>query len=180
VDPSGSEIDQISFEHAIYGIIIFSFCTWKSMNDMFRIEYDQRMTIKFPLNEKADIRHIVDRLQAQFDEHAYKLQTIQFWITEVQLGCQYLYDEICTWRSPLDDLDAKIMAQLDKSLFEWACSIVETLSIPHSTVLLHLHDSIGFRLFHLHWVPHLLTHDLGRKLEEVCKNDVAILVCCRT
>jgi hypothetical protein len=37
------------------------------------MEYDQRIIIKFVLNEKADARDIADRLQAQFDKHAYKL-----------------------------------------------------------------------------------------------------------
>jgi hypothetical protein len=63
----------------------------------------------------------------------------------------------------LDDLDAKILAILDKSPFESARSIAETLGIAHSTVLLHLHDSMSFRSFHLHWVLHLLTHDLREK-----------------
>jgi hypothetical protein len=30
-------------------------------------------------------------------------------------------------------------------------------------VLRYLHDSIGFKLFHLNWVPHLLTGDLREK-----------------
>jgi hypothetical protein len=33
-------------------------------------------------------------------------------------------------------------------------------------VLRHLHDSIGFKSFHLHWVPHLLTDDLREKWKE--------------
>jgi hypothetical protein len=37
------------------------------------MEYDQRIIIKFVLNERFDARDIADRLQAQFDEHAYKL-----------------------------------------------------------------------------------------------------------
>jgi hypothetical protein len=40
---------------------------------MFRIEYDQRVIIKFLLNEGADARDIADKLQTQFGEHAYKL-----------------------------------------------------------------------------------------------------------
>jgi hypothetical protein len=40
------------------------------------MEYDQRVIIKFLLNEKADARHIVDELQVQFDEHVYKFQTV--------------------------------------------------------------------------------------------------------
>jgi uncharacterized membrane protein YpjA len=114
------------------------------------MEYDQRMILKFLLNEGADARDITDRVQAQFGEHVYKLRTVQFWITEVWLGRQDLHDEIHTERPPLDDLDAKILAILDKSLFESAHSITKTLRIVHSTVLLHLHDSVSFRSFHLH------------------------------
>jgi hypothetical protein len=116
------------------------------------MEYDQRVIIKFLLNKKADTFDITDRLQIQFGEHAYEFRTVQFWITEVQLGRQDLHDEICTGRPPLDNLDAKILAILDKSPFELARSIAETLHVAHSTVLLyiHLYDSIGFKSFHLH------------------------------
>jgi hypothetical protein len=47
------------------------------MKDMFRMESDQRMIIKFLLNERAIVRDITDTLQAQFDEHSYKFGTIQ-------------------------------------------------------------------------------------------------------
>jgi hypothetical protein len=57
----------------------------------------------------------------------------------------------------------KILAILDKSPFKSTHSISERLLIVHSTVLCYLHDSIGFKLFHLHWVPHLLTDDLREK-----------------
>jgi hypothetical protein len=100
----------------------------------------------------------LDTLQTQFGEHAYVLRTVRFWIAEVRISRQYLHDEIRTGRSPLDYLDAKILGILDKSFFESACSIAETLIIVYSIVLLHLHDSNSFRSFHLYWVLHLLTH----------------------
>jgi hypothetical protein len=124
------------------------------------MDYDQRMIIKFLLNERVDARNIADRLQAQFSKHAYKLRTIQFWITEVRLSRQDLHDEIRTGRLLLDDLDAKIVAILNKYPFESSRSIAETLCIAHSTVLLHLHNSVDFKSFHLHWMPHMLRHDL--------------------
>jgi hypothetical protein len=76
------------------------------------MEYDQRMIIKFLWNEGIDAHKSIHRLQAQIDEHAYALQTVSFWIAEVQLGCQDLHDEIRTGRPGLDDLDAKISAIL--------------------------------------------------------------------
>jgi hypothetical protein len=121
------------------------------------------MIITFLLNERVDARTIADRLRAQFSEHAYKLRIIQFWIAKVWLGRQDLHDEIRTGTPPLDGLDAKTLAILDKSRFESARSIAETLRIAYSTVLLHFHDSISFRSFHLHKIPHLLTHDLREK-----------------
>jgi hypothetical protein len=134
VDPSESQIDQIGFEHATNGIIIFPFCTLKSVKSTFQMEYDQRVIIRFLWNDGIDAHKSTHRLQAQFGEHASALRTIYFWIAEAQPGRQELHDEICTGRPPLDDLDAKIMAILDKSLFESACSIAETLDIVYSTV----------------------------------------------
>jgi hypothetical protein len=130
---------------------------------MFGMEYDQRAIIKCLWNEKADACDIAARLQAQFAEHIYQLQMIQFGITEILLGRQDAHDEIHTGRSPLDDLDTKILAILDKFPFESTHSTAERLLIAHSIMLRHLHDFIGFKLFHLHWVPHMLTDDLREK-----------------
>jgi hypothetical protein len=102
-------------------------------------------------------------LQTQFIENIYQLQTVQFWITEIWGGRQDLHDEIRDRRSPLDDLDGKILAILNKSPFESAYSMAERMLVACSTVLYYLHESLGFKLFHLHWVPHLLTGDLREK-----------------
>jgi hypothetical protein len=42
------------------------------------MEYDQRMIIKFLLNEGPDACDIADKLQAQFGEHVYVLRMIRF------------------------------------------------------------------------------------------------------
>jgi DNA-binding transcriptional MerR regulator len=82
------------------------------------MECDQKAIIKFLWNEGVDARDIAAILQAQFAEHAYQLRTVQFWITEIRLGRQDLDDEIRTRKPQFDDLDAKILARLDKSPFE--------------------------------------------------------------
>jgi hypothetical protein len=58
------------------------------------------------------------------------------------------------------------LAILDKSPFESARSIAERLCVGHLTVLEYLHTSIGFRSFHLRWVPYLLAGDLRQKQKE--------------
>jgi hypothetical protein len=87
----------------------------KFVKDLFMMEYDQRVIIRFLWNERIDANQITARLQTQFDEHVYKLGTIWFWIVEVRFGRQDIHDEIRTGRPPLDDLDAKILTILDKS-----------------------------------------------------------------
>jgi hypothetical protein len=102
-------------------------------------------------------------LQEQFAEYDYQLQTVQFWITDIWCGHQDLHDEICSGKPPLDDLDSKNLTILDKSSFESAHSISERLLVAYSIVLQYLHESFGFKLFHLHWVPHLSTGDFREK-----------------
>jgi hypothetical protein len=107
VDLSESSINQVDFEYAIYSRIIFSFRPFNAVQGMFRMEDDQRMIIKFFLNERPDVRDIVEKLQPESGEHDCKLRTVRFWITEGRLSRSDLRDEIRTGRPPLDDLDRK-------------------------------------------------------------------------
>jgi hypothetical protein len=141
----------------------------------FMMQHDQRVIIRFLSNEEIADDEITTRLQAQFVEHAYKLRTVRFWIGEVQFGRQDLHDEIRTGRPPLDDIDAKFLAILNKSPFESARSIAERLRVSHAKVLNYLHLSIGFKSFHLHWVPHLLTEDLRRKRKDDARAMLTLL-----
>jgi hypothetical protein len=102
--------------------------------------------IRFLWNQGIDAHEIAHEFQAQFNEHADALRTVRFWVAEVRLGRQDFHDEIRAGRSPLDNLDAKILAILDKFSFQSVCSIIETLCVAHSTMVLRLHDSIGYRI----------------------------------
>jgi hypothetical protein len=155
--------------------MIFPVWTLKYIQSTFGVEYDQRMIIKFLWNEKTNASKIATRLQAQFSEHAYQLRTVQFWITEIRRGHQDLYDEICSGRPTLDDLDGKIFDILDKSSFKSAHSIAERLLVVHSTVLQYLHESLGFKSFHLHWIAHLLTCDLREERKEYARSMLPFL-----
>jgi hypothetical protein len=128
----------------------FPVWTLKSVRNPLGMEHDQRVIINFLWNEGADARQIATRLQAQFAEHAYQFQTVEFWITEIRRGRQDLHDEIRSGRTPLGDFDGKIVGISSKSLFGSAHSIVERLLVAYSTVLQYLHECLVSKLFHLY------------------------------
>jgi hypothetical protein len=80
-----------------------------------------------------------------------------------------VHGEIWRGRPPLDGLDAKILAVADKSPFESSLSIAKRPIVSYSIVLQHLHESIGFKSFDLHRVPHLLTVELREKRKEFAR-----------
>jgi hypothetical protein len=84
----------------------------------------------------------------------------------VRCGRQDFHYENRMGRHPLDDLDAKILAILDKSPFESTQSRVQTVYVRLATVLWRLHDLICFISFHVHWAPHVLTVGLREKRTE--------------
>jgi hypothetical protein len=143
--------------------MIFPVWTRKSVQNTFVMDDGERVIIKFRENKGADACQIAAILQAQFAEYDYQFQIVQFWIAETRRCRQDLHDEIRSGTSPLDDLDDKNLAIIDKSPFEPALSIAKRVLVAYLTGLQHLHESFGFKSFHLHWVPHLLTGDLPEK-----------------
>jgi hypothetical protein len=142
------------------------------------MEYDQRMFIQFLWNEEIDADRIRARLQAQFGQYACKFRTVRFWIAEVWFGRQDLHAEIRTGKPPLDNLDAKISAILDKSPFDSAYSMARRLRVGHATLFEHLHVSVGFKPLHLRWVPHMLISDLcqnARNMQARCCDSCILL-----
>jgi hypothetical protein len=69
----------------------------------------------------------------------------------------------------LDHLDAKILAILHKSPFKSSRPIGKRLPVARSTVLRHLHESLGPKPFHLHLDPYLLKGDLREERKEYAR-----------
>jgi hypothetical protein len=148
---------------------------FKYVNEIFRIKYDQRVIIRFLYNERIDTHDITQRFQVYFAQDAYAVRIVQFWIGEVHRDRQHLHDKNRIGRLSLDDLDAKIVAILDKSPFESARSRAETFRMNLRIVLRRLPDSIGFRSFHLHWVSYVSTVGLCEKRMEYAQAMLSFL-----
>jgi hypothetical protein len=85
---------------------------------------------------------------------------------EIQRGREGFHDEHRIERPPLDHIDAKILAMLDKAPFESARSMPHVLGVDDATVLHHLQAKLGLKSHYLRWVSHLLTDELRAKQKE--------------
>jgi hypothetical protein len=71
-----------------------------------------------------------------------------------------LDDEPRSGRLPIDFLEIQMLSSLEKQPFHSAYSLAEILDVSHTTILDHLRDSLGMKLFHLRWIPNQLAGQL--------------------
>jgi hypothetical protein len=72
-----------------------------------------------------------------------------------------LDEEPWSGRPPIGFLDIQIPSSLEKQPFHSARSLAEILDASHTTILNHLGDLLGMKVFHLRWIPNQLTEQLG-------------------
>jgi hypothetical protein len=113
------------------------------------MELEQRMTIRFLDREHTEPRNIHVRLSGQFGDAAYSLRSVQPWRQYIRQGRALPDDEPRPGRPPIDFLDIQIRSSLEKQPFHSAYSLAEILDISHTTILNHLRESPGMKLFHL-------------------------------
>jgi hypothetical protein len=131
------------------------------------IEYEQRVVIRFLLQEDANMDNIHRRLQAQFTDNGYSIGSVRRWCQFIRQGREDIHDDPRSGHPPTDLVDTKILSTLKRRPFHSAYSLVEILSVSYSTILCHLLDSLGMENFHLRWVPHELTPNLHRRPSEI-------------
>jgi hypothetical protein len=68
-----------------------------------------------------------------------------------------LQDDPTSRKLPIDDLEAKIIACLEREPYSSGNSLAETLEVSPAAVLSRLHHSLDLQNFQLHWVSHRLT-----------------------
>jgi hypothetical protein len=103
------------------------------------------------------------------------LQSIQRWCQYIRQGRELLDDEPRSGRPPIDFLDIQILSSLEKQPFHSAQSLVEILDVSHTTILNHLRDSLGTKLFHLRWIANQMTEQLRASRIQKCQELLPLL-----
>jgi hypothetical protein len=86
-----------------------------------------------------------------------------------------LDDEPRSVRPPIDFFDIQILSSLEKQPFHSAYSLAEILDVSHTTILNHLGDSLGMKLFHLRWIPNQLTEQPRASRIQKCQELIQLL-----
>jgi hypothetical protein len=123
------------------------------------MSYEQRIIIQLLHKEKVHPIQIHRRLAAQHGFETCSLRNVQHWCQLFDCGRQSLHNDRRSGRPPIDHLDAKIIACLEREPFSSVYSLVEVLELSPATVLSRFHNSLGMKIVHLRWVPHQLTDD---------------------
>jgi hypothetical protein len=139
------------------------------------MELEQRIIIRFLYREHVEPRDIHARLSAQFGDGVYSLRSIQRWCQYIRQGCELLDDERRSGRPPIDFLDIQILSSLEKQSFHSAYLLAEILDVSDTTILNHLHDSLGMKFFHLRWIPNQLTEQLRVSRIQKCQELLPLL-----
>jgi hypothetical protein len=124
------------------------------------MELEQRIIRCFLYREHAEPRDIHTLLSAQFDDAASSLRSVQRWCQYIQQGRQLPDNEPRSGRPPIDFFGIQILSSLEKQPFHWAYSLADIRDVSHTTILNHFRDSLGIKVFHLHWIPNQLTRQL--------------------
>jgi transcriptional regulator of aromatic amino acid metabolism len=117
------------------------------------MEFEQRIIIRFLYREHTESRDIHARLSAQFNDAADSLRSVQCWCQYIRQGHELPDDEPRSGRPPIDFLDIQILSSLEKQPLHSGHSLAEILDVSYTTILNHLRDSLGIKLFHLRWIP---------------------------
>jgi hypothetical protein len=111
--------------------------------------YDQRVITRFLCRECVSPEDVHALLEAQFGDAIYSERNVRRWWQYVRQGRKDVHDEVRSGKPLINFLDIRILVLLDEQPFYSAYLIAEALSASHSTVLSHLRESLGMKIFHL-------------------------------
>jgi hypothetical protein len=127
------------------------------------MEIEQRYVVSYLHRKVMKLPAIVAELASVYHEDAFDQNRVKYWLHEIKLHRSDLNDRSSSTRTPLEDIDARILQALEAEPSSSIRTIAEFLKIPASTVYLHLTTSLNVKSRHFKWVPHFLDDDLRAK-----------------
>jgi hypothetical protein len=106
-----------------------------------QMEIEQLYVLSYLYRKKMKLPAIIAELAAVHHEDAFDENKVKYWPHQMKLHGSDLSDRPSSGRSPLEDLDARILQVVEAEPWFSVRTIAEFLKIPASTVYLHLTTS---------------------------------------
>jgi hypothetical protein len=138
------------------------------------MEFEQQIIIRFPYREHTEPRDIHARLSAHFGDAAHSLRTSS-------VGASTFDKVMSCWMMNLGQEDRQlifsiqIISSLEIQPFHSAYSLTKILDVSHTMILNNLRDSLGMKLFRLHWISIRLTEQLRASRIQKCQELLPLL-----
>jgi hypothetical protein len=109
-------------------------CTFKNIRLELQMGFEQRHVVSSPHLKEMKLPAIVAELAAVYYKDAFNKNKVKYWPHEIMLHRSDLSDPPSSGRSPLEDIDARILKVLEAEPRSSVRTIAELLKIPASTV----------------------------------------------
>jgi hypothetical protein len=128
------------------------------------MEIEQRYVVSYLHRKGMKLLAIVAELAAVYHEDAFDENRVKYWLHAIKLYCSDLSDRPNSGRSPLEDIDTRIVQVLEAEPWFSVQTIAEFLKISASTVHFNLATSFNMKSRHFKWVPHFLNDDWDKTI----------------
>ena len=135
---------------------------------------EQRYFIKCLYLSGESPQQIIQKISDWFGDDALHRTQVYFWIVELKRGRQDLSDAPRSGRPRKDAIDLEINTILNLHPYATVRMIASIVSCSTSTTLNHLY-AMGYKNYHLRWVPHNLNETQKLKRLNMSKELVQIL-----
>lgn len=115
-------------------------------------------------------KQIISELENVYGEDAYKRTQVYFWISEIKSGREDLNNLDIPGRPLSEGIDDKILYWLNKEPFATVKRLAFLCGHTPITIKKVLTQTLGFKKYHLQWVPHMLTSALKKKRVQYSKS----------
>jgi hypothetical protein len=139
------------------------------------MEIEQRYVVSYLHRKGMKLPAIVAEFATVYHGDAFDENRVKYWLHEIKFHRSDLSDRPSSGRSPLEDVDARILQGLEVEPWPSVRTIAEFLKVPASTVHLYLTSSFNMKSRHFKCVPLFLDADLTAKRLEVARQLLNVL-----
>jgi hypothetical protein len=140
-----------------------------------QMEIEQRHVVGYLHCKGMKLPQIVAERVALYREYVFDENRVKCWLHEIKLHRSDLSDRPSSGRSPLEEIDARILQVLEAEPWFSVQTIAEFFTIPVSTVHLHRTTSLNMKSRHFKRLLHFLDGDWRVKRLEDARQLLDIL-----